>query len=485
VADGNPKIESSYEHELEWLLLSKATVQTYGLVLNTILDQTLRLSDDIWYWDDILSSYRYAGLYSIQTSPLRLWAWSKDVYRDVRAKGFAPADGWKQFYDLVKQVVKERSILDVQRRVVSPLALVQNEARRKQLALNRQRQVSANALGVLLGESLSNESIHDEGLTSDGSAVQENRHRWKSAVVKSIALMDAVLQNVNDSEVTTDNFNDSIAGSTQDDPYYIANEEAVEYSALSLKPSSVANRLGTLLGNGISEYSVTFESVARANGRPSQLVRYWLPASILLVSSTTIYRIILNRRAEIIQWIREFGTTVIDFWNNWVVEPAKKVVGTIRHDEDSEVSIMSKRSLEGDRASLERMVVDFATQHPDGAPPTETQIAEIRAKVKEGDLTPVLKAYEKDMQSPFMGAVRGQLIRALLIQVQKTKVDVEVAMAGIDSMLKSQELLFGFIGLTPGVLVTIGVYRWLSGTFSNREGLRRGTKQSELLRILR
>lgn len=54
--------EASYEHELEWLLLSKATAQAYGAVLNTILEQTIPLEDDIWYWDDVLSTYRFAGL---------------------------------------------------------------------------------------------------------------------------------------------------------------------------------------------------------------------------------------------------------------------------------------------------------------------------------------------------------------------------------------------------------------------------------------
>jgi nuclear control of ATPase protein 2 len=123
------------------------------------------------------------------------------------------------------------------------------------------------------------------------------------------------------------------------------------------------------------------------------------------------------------------------------------VIGTIRHDEDNEVSIMSKRSLEGDRASLERMVVDFAIANPENGPLNETEIAALRARVREGDLTPVLRAYEKDMQSPVMGTLRGNLIRTLLIQIQKTKVDVEVAMSGIDSILKSQELLFGCVGV--------------------------------------
>jgi hypothetical protein len=34
----------------------------------------------------------------------------------------------------------------------------------------------------------------------------------------------------------------------------------------------------------------------------------------------------------------------------------------------------------------------------------------------QGDLTPVLKAYERDLRSPFVGTVRGDLVRALLIQ---------------------------------------------------------------------
>lgn len=129
---------------------------------------------------------------------------------------------------------------------------------------------------------------------------------------------------------------------------------------------------------------------------------------------------------------------------NWVIAPTTKIIGTIRHDEGSEVSIMSRASLEGDRASLERMVVDFAIDEGNGtASLPEVAIAELRERVREGDLTPVLRAYERDMKSPLVGVVRGNLLRALLIQIQKTKVDIEVAMGGIDSILKSQELVFG------------------------------------------
>jgi nuclear-control-of-ATPase protein 2 len=152
-----PRGDASYEHELEWLLLSKATTQAYGQVLNTILEQTIPLEDDIWYWDDILSTYRFAGLYSIQTSPIRMWKWSQEIYHDVRSRGGQMADGWSQFYGLVKDSVRERSIANIQRRVVSPLAMVRNEGKQKRKALKNIRLINANALGVLLGEGLSND----------------------------------------------------------------------------------------------------------------------------------------------------------------------------------------------------------------------------------------------------------------------------------------------------------------------------------------
>ena len=148
--------ESSYEHELEWLLLSKATTQAYGAVLSTILEQTIPLEDDIWYWDDVISTYRFAGLYSIQTSPVRLYNWSKDVYHDVKDRGGRLAvDGWREFYALVTDTIKVRNIKEVQRRVVGPLGAVRHEGRKKRAALRRIRTVNANALGLLLGEGLS------------------------------------------------------------------------------------------------------------------------------------------------------------------------------------------------------------------------------------------------------------------------------------------------------------------------------------------
>ncbi|KAF2487628.1 ATP synthase regulation protein NCA2-domain-containing protein [Neohortaea acidophila] len=499
-----PAEKDVFETELEWLLASKATTLVYGLAIEIILNSTVKIADDLWYWDEVLSSQRYTALYSAQVSPLRLWDWGSKIWDDVRARAagdrgdFASAgreagnsvrQSWREFYGLVRQVVRERSVQELHTQILSPVTRIRNEVREKQKALRRIRLRNANALGVLIGEGLANESVHGDGLASPGE--RDGREKWKSAVARTVVLMEAVLAKANDVETPVEQFDTAIAHLTEDDPLYAADSEDPDRSdAGSLRPEIVAERLSRVLTLALPQYDVSTKALVRQHGKPSRIIRYWIPVTVGILSSSTVLRILVNRQAEVVQWIQDLGATIIDFWRNWVVEPTRKVIGTIRHDEGSEVSIMSKRSLQGDRDSLERMVVDFAIANPadatdSGGKLTDVEIADIRAKVREGDLTPVLRAYEKDLSSPFMGTVRGNLIRALLIQVQKTKVDIEIAMGGIDALLKSQELVFGFVGLTPGILVTYFVTRSLRNSLSEKRGSKAAKKQGKMLRQLR
>jgi nuclear-control-of-ATPase protein 2 len=487
----------SYEEELEWLLISKATVQTYGLILSTLLEQTIPLSNDIWYWDEVLGSYTYTGIYTVQTSPLRLWDWTKDIYRDSRERwrrvkehpedaidarriGNSLTEPWQQFYGLVRESIRDRSVADIQRRVLSPLALGRSEIRRKQAGLKRLREMSASGLGVLMDEGLSFDL--DEGYIGKN----QDSHEWKGVVERSVALMNTVLRNVTALETGVPEFEDMVFTSVQEDEELSTRDTAGSYIS---RPARLSRRLQHILHTEIPSHILKSQALRSTYGRPSILVRYWFPAAALLLSSGTILKILTNRKAEILQWIRDLGKTVQDFWLNWVIEPTLKILKTIRHDQDSVVAIMSRESLKGDRDSLERMVVDFALDNPafadSSSPLNETQIAEIRAKVKEGDLTPVLRAYEKDLRKPFIGTIRGDLVRTLLIQVQKTKVDVEVALSGIDALLKSQELVFGFVGLTPGILVCAAAFQYLHTLFGHRGQLKQGRKAGQSLRVLR
>lgn len=448
---------SAQEQELEWLLVSKAATQTYGLILNVLLEQTLPLSNDIGYWNEILGSYRYTGLYTIQTSPLRLWNWANDIYRDawqrlgsIQSAGdqemqeqWTISDRWRQFYGLVKDSVRDRSLADMQSRFLSPLTMSRMEARSKRKRLKSLRELGASGLGILMDEGMSFDVDDESSVSSRGRSTSQDE--WRSVVAKSISLMETVLRNITVLELGASEFEETVFTNVDDDSRSMQHDSEDQ-------PASQATRLRTRLQNVLQVHVPAHISASagliRQYGRPSPLVRYWLPGIALFLSSSTLLRVIVSRKAEIITWLQEFGDTTIDFWNNWVLGPLKKVIGTIRHDEDSEIAIMSKESLQGDRASLERMVVDFAIDNADissGTRLTDAEVADVRAKVREGDLTPVLRAYEKDLRRPFLGTLKGDLIRALLIQIQKTKVDVEVAVGGIDNLLRSQELVFGYL----------------------------------------
>lgn len=449
--------------ELEWLLVSKATVQTYGLVLNALLEQIISLSRDIWYWDEVLSSYARTGLYTVQVSPLFFWRWTTDIYHDARQRlqsiqsgseghfqtSSTISDRWTQFYGLVKESVRERSLANMQSKITSPLTISRTEVRRKQSHLKRLQEMSASGLGVLMDEGLTFD-MDDEVFTTSKNRTPEDKEEWRSVVSKSVALMETVLRNVTLLELGPNEFEDTVFTSLDDDPEIVQHGAAVQQPSESAR---LASRLHQLLCNHLPAHVAASRKIVKEHGRPSRIVRYWVPTLLLFFSSSTLLRIFFNRKGEIMAWIRDLVTTTRDFWYDWVIEPLRKVIGTIRHDEDSEVALMSKRSLEGDRNSLERMVVDFAKDNSSNSVGlNDEDIADLRAKVKEGDLTPVLKAYEKDLRRPFIGTVRGDLIRTLLIQIQKTKVDVDVAVGGIDALLKSQELVFGYAAIRHSLL---------------------------------
>ncbi|KAK6543326.1 Nuclear control of ATPase protein 2 [Orbilia ellipsospora] len=527
--------EAYLEHELSWLVVSKAAIQTYGVILRSLVEETLPLSDDIYYWDEILSSYRYTLLYSLQTSPWRLYNFAKEVYHDARtrfeqrdwigadeiqAEAAGLSETAKRFYSLVKTSLRERSLGGLNTRLVSPFALITHSIHQKHANISKLRAMQASALGVIMNESLMFEN-------------EDDKEDWKGVVERSVVLMENVVKNVcNIHQVGgVEQFEDLVfTGSSngvaglEDIPFEDgdSNESSLEGvgeggnargeargrrgSTLGVSITSLLDgkkeavipyvlsvKLQEMLQKHLPKQEQLSKDILRENGRPSGLVRYWIPVTILFFTSGTVLRILVNRREGIQTWIREAGVTVVDFWANWVVDPLKRIIGTIRTGEDQEAALMSRESLISDRESLERMVVDFAIDNPatalDGNVTTTAltpqQIDLIRENVKQGDLTPVLKVYEQDLKKPIRGAVTGELLRSLLIQIQKTKVDVEVAVNGIDNMLKSQQLLFGMLGLTPGVLILVGTTRYLRNAWGGRNGIKKSEAKGRMVRILR
>ncbi|OJJ55797.1 hypothetical protein ASPSYDRAFT_49036 [Aspergillus sydowii CBS 593.65] len=479
---------------LSWLVSAKASIQALAALLKAFSDNVHLLNEEIQYWENVLESRWGLGLFTLQTFPLKIWrrnmelgrndnssVASKHVAEYIATEARPSSSLWVRLYDSARRCNSLRPC-SFQVGLFSSLNESKLEIQRKKRKLKLIRDLNASLVGLLFEECLSfGEGVHKAGSIdefTDGLTDGSINGDLSKPVRATVGTLKSLLQTAGNEDGMFKHAENFI-GIGEDQSCW------EKYNAgFDLDAQGILRELIYLLTDLLPRYKQVSTGCIVELGRPSASVRYWLPISLALVSTTTSLKIARDAGPVLVELMSNLGATTLDFWRNWVVSPTWKLIRTIRHDEKSDIALMSKSSLEADRASLERMVVDFVLdrgEHSNPAEPTDF----IADKVREGDLTPVLRAYEKDLRSPFVGTIRGDLVRTLLIQIQKTKVDVEVAMSGIDALLKSQELVFGFVGLTPGLLISYASIRWLFGILGSRKGFRLGRKQDDLRYALR
>lgn len=202
----------------------------------------------------------------------------------------------------------------------------------------------------------------------------------------------------------------------------------------------------------VAQYTKDFQTKVRTIvvKKPGKVTRYWPSALLLLTYGPASVIYLWESRHRVMQFLQE---NVVDFAKgllyNWVYIPLKHVWSTVRHDEDSSIAVMSKGTLDSEMNSLTRMIVSFVNEN------SGTRIDDnvLIQQVEHGDLTRFMEIYETQLKHPIKNIVSGELVRSLLIQVQKTKVDGSLALDGIDKMLQSQQLVFGVVAISPALLI--------------------------------
>jgi hypothetical protein len=193
--------------------------------------------------------------------------------------------------------------------------------------------------------------------------------------------------------------------------------------------------------------------------KPSYLRRNWV--SILLVSTIGSWAMIkvFKRRELIYLAIKEFRKAGSQLIKVWIWEPMIRIYETIRY-KDSKLRVMGAESLSSDLDSLERMVLSFAK---DSGVENPSDLQLIGSRALQGDLKFVLESYEQDLRHPIYSISTGALIRPLLIQIQKAKVDAALALSALDTLLRSNELNFAFLAVLP-ILGILGLgISWARG----------------------
>ncbi|KAH6912957.1 ATP synthase regulation protein NCA2-domain-containing protein [Coprinopsis sp. MPI-PUGE-AT-0042] len=211
----------------------------------------------------------------------------------------------------------------------------------------------------------------------------------------------------------------------------------------------------------------TQTTVSIANHRrPSQIALLWPKVffnTLLVYSSYSLLRYGYSQRYVIRQWLSEGQEAMQGLIRDWVLEPVKEVWNTVRASDEAREGLISAEGVLADMESLERMALSLAK---DVLHYTEPQLLALRAQVRSGDLTPLMEIYEADIRSPFKSAIGGSLIRNILIQTQKAKVDIDQALKGIDKLLRSQELTFAFVGVAPALFLLYFVSK--GGAYATR-----------------
>ncbi|EJU03141.1 NCA2-domain-containing protein [Dacryopinax primogenitus] len=277
---------------------------------------------------------------------------------------------------------------------------------------------------------------------------------------EAVGRLLGVFDRLKDCQPGTDQFANAVRDLSAALPGHVELKEPIDTT-----PSSYAYHLLAAL-DSLKLSSEKHDASMAHHAPPSRWTQLWPRLVFLPLIAYVAARSLYVSREQIWGWILDAKETVRVFLISWVIEPIMDILKTIRTGE-GEVKVVSPEGVKSDLDSLERMAVSLAA---DKLKYTPEQQAELGSSIRAGDLTAVLRIYEEDIKAPLRSAIGGTLIRTLLIQVQKLKVDVDVALSGIDKLLKSQELTFAFVGVAPSITILYFSGSWLSSLWYSGRG---------------
>ncbi|KAI9086835.1 hypothetical protein K1719_031158 [Acacia pycnantha] len=197
--------------------------------------------------------------------------------------------------------------------------------------------------------------------------------------------------------------------------------------------------------------------------KPRKITRYWIRYScgavgLSICSIWLLKRSRLMGSSDIDNWIREAKDSTTNFYKEHVEQPLLSIRDELfetfrkRHD-----GIMELQEVKLTADSLHRMLLAFGEQIKGEKFPENSSDQEL--------LEIVMSRYEKELTHPIQSLLGGELARALLIQVQKLKLDIETAMLDLNQILRANEINFAVLAALPAfslsLLLIMVVRAWL------------------------
>ncbi|KAJ2089812.1 hypothetical protein IW138_003106 [Coemansia sp. RSA 986] len=422
------------------VVLVSSVAAIHAHTISRLLESTLPLSVDMEYWNAQGSSTLSVALYFIQSLPRRMYLWFVQTISNLHHQ---PSNGGRDlptqlylampktllFPDIGATTTGYRSF----RRKRARLALFRIPAKVNIMSLTR-REIRSNQAQI--AEFQERLAINIGML----SQVSFNSTNMNAPNARRKTKPEALLQQV-DTIVSELNVDDNVAG--------------------LLDCSDLARMVQAAESLALQVHSIPsfVERCIQNHRRPSLLSRCWLSATLAILGAKYLSSYIYGHQQDLKEWMSSGLVTLRNYVIQYILQPLRSGYETIRYGKHT-YNVVTQESLKSDFKSLENMVLTFAGHFGTVDP------AVVKKRVESGDLSDVMQVYAQEMQNPFRNALFGDLVQAILIQIQKVKVDVGQTMAALDKLLKSNELNFLLLSTVPATLTIYAAANWISGSLS-------------------
>ncbi|XP_047328719.1 protein DGS1, mitochondrial [Impatiens glandulifera] len=211
----------------------------------------------------------------------------------------------------------------------------------------------------------------------------------------------------------------------------------------------------TRIYENLNKLDSHLSGIVAKHRKPKKVTLYWMhytcgAIGVSLCSIWLLRHSSIMGSPDIDNWIHEAKDSTMVFWTEHVEQPLSAIRDELfetfrkRHEGEMELEEVQLTA-----NSLHRMLLAFGEQ---------TKGQKLPENASDQEMMEIVMArYEKELMHPIQSLVGGELARALLIQIQKLKLDTETAMLELNQILRANEINFAILAALPAFFLSVGL----------------------------
>jgi hypothetical protein len=190
---------------------------------------------------------------------------------------------------------------------------------------------------------------------------------------------------------------------------------------------------------------------------PNFLRRKWLQTTLTVASTGVASYFIYQNQNLIASWFYKVKDSVQMFMHEHLIEPFQNIIGNVL--KSYQKSIFNPQELLEAKHSLQRMLIDIGTDLSNDISPEELQ--ELIRKAEKNDVTIFSETFEHEIKKPVKNLFLGNLVRMLLIQIQRINVSFLEIMREFDSVMAQNQINLDILATIPVLISGIALSAWV------------------------